>query len=194
MSAGRKRIVRRHKRKATAWQRSDRFRQIGSAAITAYNQMRDERPKCRATAKSTGERCGQSAMANGVCYYHGGRTPSGEGWHKPAWPNADAPDVEAKLDRKLRNREQASKKRARRLSQMSPDERQHHDEWQRTHKPGAAGARAYARAMRQQGGAAKLLGETGTRPPTDDKVALQQAIDALEAKAKRLSRQFDIFG
>lgn len=32
---------------------------------------------CRAKAKSTGEPCKQKAMPNGVCRFHGGRTPSG---------------------------------------------------------------------------------------------------------------------
>lgn len=31
-------------------------------------------PKCTAKAKSTGQRCGQPAMKNGKCFWHGGKS------------------------------------------------------------------------------------------------------------------------
>lgn len=34
--------------------------------------------QCRATSKRTGQQCKGNAMANGVCYYHGGKTPTGK--------------------------------------------------------------------------------------------------------------------
>lgn len=30
------------------------------------------------TLKGTGERCGNSAMTNGKCHFHGGKTPTGD--------------------------------------------------------------------------------------------------------------------
>lgn len=189
---GRKRIVRRSK-ELTAWQQSERFRQIGSAAITAWNLTRNQRPKCKATAKWTGERCGQTAMVNGVCYYHGGRTPSGDGWHQPIWPNADAPDVEAKLARKLRDRERASKKRSARMAKMSPAEREKHTRWNQAHRPGPARKRASEKERRRQNAEAFLKGDEANPALTNPALAeLQRSIDELERRAAAL--RFDIFG
>lgn len=89
-------------------------------------------------------------MANGRCWAHGGRVPSGENWHKPVWPNRDAPDAEAKLNRKLNDLQRAAAKRAKRVAAMSPDERAAYEAWKRTHKPGPAAARARARRERQE--------------------------------------------
>ncbi|RWC08617.1 MAG: hypothetical protein EOS52_30045 [Mesorhizobium sp.] len=89
-------------------------------------------------------------MANGRCWAHGGRVPSGENWHKPVWPNRDAPDAEAKLNRKLNDLQRAAAKRTKRVAAMTPDERAAYEAWQRSHKPGSAAARARARRERQE--------------------------------------------
>lgn len=189
---GRKRIVRRSI-KLTAWQQSEQFRQIGSAAITAWNKSRGQRPKCKATAKWTGERCGQAAMANGVCYYHGGLTPSGDGWHRPVWPNADAPDAEAKLARKLRDRERAAKKRSARIAKMAPAEREKHTRWSQAHTPGSARKRAAEKERRRQNAEAFLKGDEANPTPVDPACAeLQRSIVELERRIAALS--VDIFG
>lgn len=177
----RKRVVRRPK-KLTAWQQSARFRQIGSAAITAWNLARNERPQCSATARGTGERCGQSAMANGVCYYHGGRTPKGEAWHKPRWPDANSADAEAKLARKLRDREKASRRRARRLARMTFDEREKHAQWQRAHKPGSAKKRAAEKELRRQNTEAAKSFESQHAVVNPAVAELQSLIDELERR------------
>ena len=42
-------------------------------------------PKCNATAKTTGKSCGQPAMANGKCHFHGGKSTGPrtvEGWSR----------------------------------------------------------------------------------------------------------------
>lgn len=123
---------------------------IGRAAIRAWNAKRHLAPKCGAKAKSHGGPCRQIAMANGRCFVHGGRVPSGENWHRPVWPNRDAPDAEAKLNRKLNDLQRAAAKRAKRVAAMTPDERAAHEQWQKTHKPGPAAARARARRERQE--------------------------------------------
>ncbi|MDG4903494.1 MULTISPECIES: hypothetical protein [unclassified Mesorhizobium] len=76
--------------------------------------------------------------------------PSGDGYHKPVWPNRDAPDAEAKLNRKLNDLQRAAAKRAKRLAAMTPDERAAYEAWQRSHKPGSATARARERRERQE--------------------------------------------
>lgn len=183
----------RRPQKPSAWSLSDQFREMARRAITEWNAKRDDLPRCRATAKRSGEQCGRLAMANGTCYYHGGRTPKGDTWHKPRWPDANAPDAEAKLDRKLRDRERAAKKRASRLAKMTSEEREKHTQWQRAHKPGSAKKRAAEREYRRQNAeAAKLL--ENQRAVANPAVAeLQRAIDELEARSREIGT-IDIFG
>lgn len=43
-------------------------------------------PRCQATAKSTGKRCGNPAMkGKRVCYLHGGRSPGAPKGNRNAW-------------------------------------------------------------------------------------------------------------
>lgn len=187
-----KQRARRRQKQLSAWQQSERFREIGRQAITEWNLKRAERPRCRATSKGTGEQCGQSAMANGCCYYHGGRTPKGDGWHKPVWPNPDAPDAEQKLGRKLTNQKRAARKRAARVAAMTSEERIAHDRWQKAHRPGSAKKRSAHREFRRQNAdAAKLL--EAEHAPDPAVVDLQAEIDRLRALADKL-KPFDIFG
>lgn len=186
----RRRVRRPHK--AGAWPQSDQFREIARRAITDWNMRRDDLPKCGAKGRKTGEPCRHVAMANGRCYVHGGRTPKGEGWHKPRWPDADAPNAEAKLARKLRDLERSAKKRATRLARMTPEERERHAHWQRTHKPGSPRKRAAEREYRRQNADAAKQFENKRADVDPAVVDLQRAIDELERRAAAIS--FDIFG
>lgn len=182
----------RRPQKAGAWPKSDQFRDIARRAITEWNMKRDDLPKCGAKGRKTGEPCRHVAMANGRCYVHGGRTPKGDDWHRPRWPDGDAPNAEVKLARKLRDMERSAKKRATRLAKMTPEERERHAHWQRTHKPGSPRKRAAEREYRRQNAdAAKML--ENKRADVDPAVVdLQRAIDELERRAAAIS--FDIFG
>lgn len=104
-------------------------------------------------------------MENGRCAYHGGRTPKGKDWHKTRWPNRDAPDAMQKLDRKLKDRQRDEKARKKRLAIMTPEERERHEHWQRTHRPGPPAERARLRADRKQAAdARKRLAELEREP------------------------------
>lgn len=117
-------------------------------------------------------------MTNGRCAYHGGRTPSGKGWHRPRWPKADTPNAEAKLNRKLRDLDRAARKRERRLEAMTPEERQRHQEWQHTHKPGPAAARTRAKAEREAAAdLAEAAQSTRDAPQSPELAALDQLLD-----------------
>lgn len=94
-------------------------------------------------------------MGNGRCYLHGGRVPSGDGWHRPRWPNKDAPNAMRKLNQKLSDIQRAAAKRVRRVKMMPTAERRAYEEWQRTHKPGPAKARSADRERRRQDRAAR---------------------------------------
>lgn len=176
-------------KKLTTWQRSARFRQIGREAITRWNRIhRPKLPKCRATAKSTGEQCQQPAMKNGTCRFHGGRTGAGADWHLPRWPNRTAPDAEAKLQRKLKDLEKAAKKRERKIAAASPEERERHAAWQKSHKPGPAAQRAAARRERRQNADLVAQLHAISPPLTSPEAAdLQSEIDRLEALLKQSS-------
>ncbi|RVC95857.1 MAG: hypothetical protein E5V54_00920 [Mesorhizobium sp.] len=153
---------------------------VGRAAIRAWNAKRHLAPKCGAKAKSHGGPCRQIAMANGRCWAHGGRVPSGENWHKPVWPNRDASDAEAKLNRKLNDLQRAAAKRAKRVAAMTPEERAAHEQWQKTHKPGPAAARARARRERQE---AKQVREIFSARP--DPVAIPEISELERLIAER---------
>lgn len=86
-------------------------------------------------------------MKNGRCHLHGGRTPKGDGWHKPRWPNRGAP-VE-KIDRKIQILEDRRKAREQRIAQMTDDERARYEKQQRTRKPGSAKRRQADKRNRQ---------------------------------------------
>lgn len=129
-------------------------------------------------------------MANGRCAYHGGRTPKGDDWHKTRWPNGEAPDAEKKLARKLRDRQRVEKARQMRLGAMTPEERERHQNWQRTHRPGSAAERDRARRERKQAAEMRerLAGMERTPPPTDPAAeALARRIEQLERRKALLA-------
>jgi len=125
-------------------------RQQAREAIAEFNRMRRFRPKCGARAKSTGQPCEQMAMANGKCHLHGGRTPSGNRWHRLARADGKGPKAGAKFVRKLRDQERRAKDKRLRLKRMSDEERAAHEAWQKAHKPGPPGPRAAERDRRKQ--------------------------------------------
>lgn len=96
-------------------------------------------------------------MGNGRCRYHGGRTPSGDGWHRPVWPNGGAPDAERRLARKLQTLERAARKRAARLRRMTDEERQQHEEWHRARPTASAAARAEVKRLKLQARQARSM-------------------------------------
>lgn len=182
----------RARREPNAWQRSARWSEIGRASITRWNAKRDSLPKCGAIRKQTGEPCKQLALANGRCYLHGGRTPKGDAWHKPVWPNSDAPNATEKLNRKLDARDAAARRRKRELAKLTPEEREAHERWQRTHKPGSAAERARLRRQRKAAVEMRARSDRPKPPPSAEREALDQRIAELEALREQLDK--GVFG
>lgn len=184
------------RRKPSAWSSSAQFRAIGSAAIRAWNAQRPNNPKCGAIARSTGEPCKQLAKENGRCYFHGGRTPKGNNWHKTRWPDPGAPDAELKLQRKLKQQERAARQKEARLAAMSPEERERHEIWQRQRPPGSAASRMRkARERSQAAEARQLLEQASVGPQDPQHDLLSEQIRQLEAELESLRRPpHDIFG
>lgn len=157
-------------------------------------------PRCGAKARTTGEPCKHLALPNGRCRYHGGRSPTGDNWHRPVWPKGAVNAVE-KLERKLRDRERAAKRRAARLARMSPEEREQHEAWQGAHRPGSAAGRRRRREDRRATAEARaMFREAASAPPPADPAIsdLQRSIDELEKRLRGIaedsaSAPFDIF-
>lgn len=144
---------RRGQRKISAWSKGEKrnaqgltLKDIGRAQMRLINRGRARLKKCSAMAKSTGEQCGQLAMANGKCRFHGGRTPSGDNWH------VVQPDVSghktsmARFDRKLNKIEQARKARRIKLMLATEAEREAYERWLWARPAGSADRRAARRA------------------------------------------------
>ncbi|WP_072375049.1 hypothetical protein [Rhizobium tibeticum] len=129
-------------------------------------------------------------MSNGRCAYHGGRTPKGDEWHKPRWPNGDASNAEKRLQRKLRDLERAKRKRDARLARMTPEERDRSAAKSRAARPRPAKERAADRAARKEAAKTRaLLAEERPRDPA--LVEIDRQIAELERRAASLL--FDIF-
>jgi hypothetical protein len=171
------------------WRRSGEFRKIARQSALNNLEAFKHAPHCGAARKRDGAPCCNPAMANGRCALHGGLTPRGDQWHRPQW--SARPE---KLNRKLRDRERAEKRRAARVAEMTPQERAAYIAWQNTHQPGPRGKRESARVRRQQDReAAKLL--ASRRLPAGDQAAidaLTSAIEALRREAARIALGIDL--
>lgn len=139
------------------YHRSPEFRTKADAALAKYNARRPYLPKCGARRKRDGEPCQNLALGNGRCRCHGGRTPSGDGWHRPVWPNGNAPDAERRLYRKLQNLEKAARARAARLRRMTEEERRQYEDWHKARPATSAAERAEIKRVRAQANAARDL-------------------------------------
>jgi hypothetical protein len=178
-------------RKPTAWQKSLAFKEVGRQAIIAHNRKRHRLPKCSATAKSTERRCGNLAMANGVCWLHGGLTPSGDQWGLPQFRkkplSRQTPSDWRKVEAKLKQRAADDKDRARRLAAMTPDQRAAYDKRRRTHRPGGKAQRAAEREQRRQDDAFRETFARTASPvkPNPELQAIEQDIARLRAELER---------
>tara|TARA_R100000365_G_scaffold3263_1_gene10428 strand:+ start:6784 stop:7191 length:408 start_codon:yes stop_codon:yes gene_type:complete len=130
-------------------------------------------------------------MANGRCYRHGGKTPKGDGWHKPKWPKGNSPAAERKLRSKLKALERARRERGERVASMTVEERARYDEWLRTHQPGSMGARQAAKERRRQNAEARAdleRAENAPRPVSPELERLENLIAELETEKLILER------
>jgi flagellar biosynthesis GTPase FlhF len=164
--------------------------QARAAILRWHRNLRTTRKPCGAKRKHDGKPCQQIAMANGRCCYHGGRTPKGDAWHKPRWPNRDAADAEKKLVGKLRDMEKAQRARDKRLANMTPAQRTRYDRWLAAHRAVSAAGRAEARERRKQASEARALIERQSPAVSAEVERIQTVIDELE---RRATPRFDVF-
>ena len=121
-------------------------------------------------------------------YVHGGRTPKGDGWHKPRWPNRGAP-VE-KLNRKLRMLDRARKEREQRIAAMTDEERAQYEFHQEWRQPGPKAKRDEKKrkvldAIRVQA----ILNKP--QPNSDEAARLDRIIAKLELQIAEIEQQVE---
>lgn len=165
---------------------------VGRRTLTHFNEViRPTLPRCGARAKSNeGKPCRQIAMANGRCRYHGGRSPSGADWHRHQFPAKAGPDVEKKLDRKLRQINRDKRAQAKRRREMAAEELQRHEAWHRDHQPGPAGKREMRRREKRTAAEFRRTADQ-ERPEAPDVLALRAKAEAIEAERDRLLAEFN---
>ena len=171
------------------YHRSPEFRMKADAALARYNARRPYLPKCGARRKRDGEPCQNLALGNGRCRCHGGRTPSGDGWHRPVWPNGEAPDAELRLYRKLQSLERAARGRAARLRQMTDDQRAQHKKWHKARPATTAAERAENRRHKLAAQSVRKLLTGGVPKPAmadPDYLALLARIAEVRAELSAL--------
>lgn len=163
----------------------------GTIALRRVQAQRHLIPKCRAKSRTTGEKCRQFSMENGLCYYHGGRTPKGKDWHKPQWPKKSSPDAERKMVARLRDLEKREKQRQKRLAKMTEEERAAFDKWHRDRPLGTPAQREAKRLASKQNkdARARFLQPTPARLVDPKMEAIQARIAELRAQIAAMGEQ-----
>ena len=142
-------------------------------------------PLCNAIRRTDGGRCGNLGLENGRCRLHGGRTPKGKDWHKVNFtnPGGSVDKIPKKQADVKRRRALQSARRA----AMTPEQRERHDAWHMTHKPGGVDVR---RAARHATELREMLSKRADGPlvETTEAKAIQDAIDSLQRQAVELSQ------
>jgi hypothetical protein len=116
-----------------------------------------------------------------------------ERWHV-VQPRAGKSDPDGRRDRfKLEQKIKAAAARAKRLAAMTPEEREAYQRWQAAHRPGPPGARASARALRQQDREAAALFAQDKATPIDPEAAeLRAMIEELERQKQKLELDMQV--
>jgi len=114
-------------RTPSKWQTSKTFAAIGAANLKWFHAHRSQFPRCTATAKGTGKRCGQLALeGRTVCRWHGGLTPRGhehgQRQIRPKPPRLQRVGDWHATEKKLRKWERQDRDRVRRLRAMSDED------------------------------------------------------------------------
>ena len=171
-----------------SWAQSAEFREIARRQCEKMNRAHALKPRCTATAKHSGEPCRQPGMKNGKCRFHGGRTPSGDDWHRPRWPKRDAPNAAEKLAKKLGDLRRRAREREKRLARRSPEGLAAYRAWQRSHQPGSATRRASDRERRKRDreAAEMIAAGKGCQSDVEANQALYDQIAALKAQLREL--------
>jgi len=170
-----------------AWRKSEEWRRIASASALAHVRAFAKLPRCKAKAKRTGCQCRQPAMPNGVCRWHGGRTPSGEKWHQPIFSPGTTPSGTSKLDRKLFDLAKARKERLRLVSKMNRQQREAYEKWHQARDPRLS-VRLSRRERKEQAVAAQaIFADPGGDAIAPEILEIEEKIRILQLEVDRRS-------
>lgn len=167
------------KRSRTYWAQTVAGREHARRNALRWQEQRHSAPRCKATAKSTGERCGNPAMkGQKVCCRHGGLSVRGAGWLKPRFPKLDTPAAFARLQRKLQTLERRARLREVRIAAMSPTELERYRAWHAARQPGSAAKRHAAKMPRPERVCLADLAALPSPPPSPEMLELNRQLDA----------------
>ncbi|MDR6308235.1 HGGxSTG domain-containing protein [Pacificitalea manganoxidans] len=169
----------------SAYHRSAEFRELADAALARFRARRHLLPKCGAAKKSDGAPCQNLPLENGRCRLHGGKTPKGDNWHRPRWPESNSPVASQKLHAKLEALERARRRRKARIARMSEAERTRHELWHHARPVGSKEARRAVRLERiRNTDFAKICARTPAAQTTKDPeyIAIEAEIAAVKEK------------
>lgn len=173
-----------------AWTQSAEWRAMASRQAKANLRALALRPRCGAKCRTTGLECRNPVVDGRTrCRLHGGRSPAGDSWGKPVWPNRNSSKANAKLNRKLRDLQRTADKRQKRVARMTQEERATYEKWKREHQPTSTADRARRRALRRQNVDARKSIERLANAPPKPKTDIEMELERLKAELE-LSRQF----
>jgi hypothetical protein len=124
-------------------------------------------------------------LLNGRCRWHGGATPSGKEWHQPVFSDGATASGTSKLDRKLYDLDQARKRRAKVLKEMTSDERIAYAKWHAAREPRQS-VRTARRRAREQDAEARAIFAIPELAQSPELMRLEDKIRDLEQQAQAL--------
>lgn len=173
-----------------AWTQSAEWRAMASRQAKKNLRALSLRPRCGAKCRTTGLECLNPVIDGRTrCRLHGGRSPAGDSWGKPVWPDRNSPKANAKLNRKLHALQRAATKRAKRVARMTPDELAAYRKWKGAHEPTSTADRKRKREFRRQDQEARKSIEHLAKAPPKPKTDIEMELERLKAELE-LSRQF----
>ena len=165
-------MTQRGRRKPTArllaWWRSNAWREASRRGRAKYRASQALGPKCGAKAKKHGGPCRNPPLANGRCRYHGGRTPSGDQWHKITFTRRKGVKAPARADAKLKRRDRERRERQAKIAAMSAEERAAYLARQRSYTPGSKAERSRRRADKWFAELVSAMDREAAMDPKDD--------------------------
>ena len=152
----------------------DKHRQRG---LRRSLESRANGPKCGAKSRQTGLPCKQPVKEEGKrCRYHGGATPKGNDWHRRQYPSSPH-----RLEGKLKALKRRDREAEERREQMTPEERETHEERRRHRAPGTLSERRRASDGRKAREMVARLLKDREKPVSDEAETLTAEIDRLKA-------------
>lgn len=161
------------------------FQEARKTGLVRALEVRQNGPKCGAKKRSGSGTCKQPVTESGKrCRYHGGATPKGNEWHRRQWPTKGT--SESRLKVKLKSLELRDREAEARRAEMTPEQREAHEDRRRAMRPASLTERAARKQAREAQRFIQKPKESNSG--CSEKVAaLGSEIEKLETKARELA-------